>query len=143
MRRRLGRRTTASGRDESGLITLEWLLIVAAALVVSATAVAVVQNYIDSAAQNAGSDAHLPAAAAAAASRITADARGALPSAADPIAVAALNETFGTKCDRLEIAYFDFAISASWTDAEAADHAGIFNLPNPPARALCTVATSP
>ena len=130
-------------RDESGLITLEWLLIVAAALMLSASIAFVVQDYVGSAAQNAGSDAHLPAAAAAAASRITADARGALPSAADPIAVAALNETFGTKCDRLEIAYFDFAVSTSWTDADAADHAGIFNAPNPPARVLCTVATSP
>ena len=141
-RPRLGRRTTVSGRDESGLITLEWLLTVAAALVLSASIAFVAQDYVASAARNAGSGEWLPAAATAA-GRVTADARAALPNTAAPGVVAALNETFGTKCDRLEIAYLDFAVSTSWTDADAADRAGIFNVPNPPARVLCTVATRP
>ncbi|MXV89597.1 MAG: hypothetical protein F4121_00400 [Acidimicrobiia bacterium] len=140
MRPLSGQRKTVPGRDESGLITLEWLLVVAAALVLSASVAYVVQDYFGSAALTAGSDALLPAPAAAAA-RVTADARAALPTGADPIAIAALNETFGTKCDRLEIAYFDVAARTSWTDADAADHAGIFDLSTPPARVLCTVAT--
>ena len=85
-------------RNDRGLTTLEWLLIVAAVAGLAALAVVLVQNVVDDTAEQiSGSSARLTAASVASA-EITADA--ATASADDHTELKA-------KCDRLEITYGD------------------------------------
>lgn len=135
------RRTRAAGRDESGLIALEWIVIFGSVAALSAAVVLVARDAAESTTETISSGGSGPAAAIAA-SRITFDARAELPSAPDPVSTAAVNRLFSARCDRLEIAYIDHRIEVTWVDADPGDHEGLFaQNPNPPARAQCTVAT--
>ena len=70
-------------RDDSGLTTLEWLLIVAAVAGLAALAVVLVQNVVsDTSEQIAGSSARKTAAEIAA-QKITSDARAVVPADKD------------------------------------------------------------
>ena len=104
------RRKLRRGRaDESGLTTLEWLLIVAAVAGLAALAVVLVQNVVDDTAKQITSSSARLTAAALAGNRITNKA------AADVPATAALNTAgftarsneYKEDCLRLKITYGD------------------------------------
>ena len=104
-------------RNDRGLTTLEWLLIVAAVAGLAALAVVLVQNVVDDTAEQiSGSSARLTAANVAAA-EITADARASTDPTPPPEAKA--------KCERLQITYGDALDDGThpkkpaWIDADA------------------------
>lgn len=107
-------------RGDSGLTTLEWLLIVAAVAGLAALAVVVVQNVVsDTSEQIAGQTARRTAAELSA-QDITNDARDDVADVAaiTPEAAERINDEFEPKCDRLEIIYSDVVgLEANWTDA--------------------------
>ena len=98
-------------RDDSGLTTLEWLLIVAAVAGLAALAVVLVQNVVsETSEQIAGSSARKTAAQIAAV-EIMADAQRAAadqPDSADTYAEWIIHYT--AKCNRLKITYGDAGI---------------------------------
>ena len=106
LRRRLPRR-----RDDSGLTTLEWLLIVAAVASLAALAVVLVQNVVgDTTEQIAGSSARQTAATIAA-DEIMRDA--ARDSDDQPLGAKKYDDWeshYRSRCDRLEITYGDAGI---------------------------------
>ena len=118
-------------RDDSGLTTLEWLLIVAAVAGLAALAVVLVQNVVsDTSEQIAGSSARKTAAKIAA-QKITGDARAVNitattpPKAGDALAVAA-NSKYKDKCHRLKIVYGDVEdIKVWWLATELATQAAL------------------
>ena len=117
------RRKLRRGRaDESGLTTLEWLLIVAAVAGLAALAVVLVQNVVsETGEQIAGRSARLTAAELAA-EDVTTNARGKL--LADALSntapfISPINSTADRACRTLKITYGDAIASASWTDATA------------------------
>ena len=107
-------------RDDSGLTTLEWLLIVAAVAGLAALAVVLVQNVVsDTSEQIAGSSARKTAAQVAA-STVEEEAKNpkisqfltavdaAAPTAAESLpAWAAWDNYFTAKCERIKITYSD------------------------------------
>ena len=104
----------APGRNDRGLTTLEWLLIVAAVAGLAALAVVLVQNVVDETAEQiSGGSARLTAA------RVAADA---INSDSDS------DEDRGAKCNRLQITYGDaFASDADpraalWSDPDSDDN---------------------
>ena len=101
-------------RDDSGLTTLEWLLIVAAVAGLAALAVVLVQNVVsDTSEQIAGSSARKTAAQIAAV-EIMADAQrdaADQPDSADTYAEWIIHYT--AKCNRLKITYGDAGIVVS------------------------------
>ena len=110
------------GRDECGLTTLEWLLIVAAVAGLAALAVVLVQNVVDETAEEISGTSARDTAAKVAAARIETDAveaivdlRGATASNA-VVGIAGVNAEFGSKCRRLGITYSDTEIDADWMD---------------------------
>lgn len=127
--------------DDSGLVTLEWVLIVGTVAALAAVVFWLVWSSVeDNAADIAESD-HFPAAVLAAA-HITADARAALPALVDPVAIDEVNQRYGAECRRLQIAYLDIELRSRWVDADAdlRDRFDVFNgVDNPPPRALCLV----
>lgn len=114
-------------RSDSGLTTLEWLLIVAAVAGLAALAVVLVQNVVDETAEQiTGSNARITAAQVAAA-KITNDARTALPaygasgwttgSADIALLVRAQTDAdaeFRSICNRLAITYSDAGVKSEW-----------------------------
>ena len=101
-------------RDENGLTTLEWLLIVAAVAGLAALAVVLVTNVVsDTSEQIAGGSARLASADAAAAD-ITTRARAETP--ADDDAAVALNTEYKRKCELLKVSFSDIdGIKAIWS----------------------------
>ena len=122
-------RPEAPRRGQSGLTTLEWLLIVAAVAGLAALAVVLVQNVVDETAEEiSGSNARITAAQVAAV-RITSDARSELPAKEGSYAKVTheanqkskqseVNSDFGSKCKRLEITYSDAGVESRWWDAK-------------------------
>ena len=117
-------------RDDSGLTTLEWLLIVAAVAGLAALAVVLVQNVVsDTSEQIAGSSARKTAARVAAAeitdkaraANITAATTGsqAEKTAADTAAAIELNSDFKSSCKRLAITFGDVKDLKVWWRADA------------------------
>ena len=106
-------------RDDSGLTTLEWLLIVAAVAGLAALAVVLVQNVVsDTSEQIAGSSARKTAAQIAA-STLVEDAKAAtvtdfLPTGSttvtDAQAYVAWANYYREKCDRIKIIYSDAGV---------------------------------
>ena len=118
-------------RDDSGLTTLEWLLIVAAVAGLAALAVVLVQNVVsDTSEQIAGSSARKTAAKIAA-QKISADARAVDIAATTPVAAGntaaiAANNKYKDKCHRLKIVYGDVdGIKVWWTATTPADQAAL------------------
>lgn len=115
-------RAIRSRRDDHGLTTLEWLLIVAAVAGLAALAVVVVQNVVsETAEQIAGSSARLQAADLAA-QDITDIATAESPT--NDQELKAMNRRLGGRCERMNISYAttfaaaDPAKEAQWTDGE-------------------------
>ena len=111
-------------RDDSGLTTLEWLLIVAAVAGLAALAVVLVQNVVsDTSEQIAGSSARKTAAQVAA-STLLEDAKAATVTdfksgtITDAEAYVAWDNYYTEKCDRIKIIYNDAGVEI------AADFAG-------------------
>ncbi|WP_419864198.1 hypothetical protein [Candidatus Poriferisodalis sp.] len=105
------RRLQRVRRDDSGLTTLEWLLIVAAVAGLAALAVVIVTNVVtETAEQIEGSAARLTTAQIQADS-ITQDARAATIAKADDIL--AMNDRYGSRCRRLNITY-----ASTFTDVD-------------------------
>ena len=111
-------------RDDSGLTTLEWLLIVAAVAGLAALAVVLVQNVVsETSEQIAGSSARKTAAKIAA-QKITTDARAVVTD--DDDAAVAANSKYRDRCNRLNIVYGDVeGIKVWWLKEEAADQAAL------------------
>lgn len=109
---RLRRRVSRARRDERGLTTLEWLLIVAAVAGLAALAVVLVTNVVDSTSEQiSGSSARLTAARVAA-QEIVEQASVANQAAASDTWEEW--EVFYTrKCNRLEITYGDAGIDVT------------------------------
>ena len=138
--RRAAKRAVARLRrgraDESGLTTLEWLLIVAAVAGLAALAVVLVQNVVDDTAEQIGGNSARGTAAKVAAERITREARAALPAGASVFvlidddglatkhreAQLAANADGASSCTRLKITYGDIGetFDADWVPAVVA-----------------------
>ena len=103
----------ARRRDESGLTTLEWLLIVAAVAGLAALAVVLVQNVVDDTAEQIGGSSARKTAAEVAANSIVQDSKT-YEAAADQFSSWSKWENYFTNsCDRLEITYGDAGITAT------------------------------
>lgn len=103
-------------RGDSGLTTLEWLLIVAAVAGLAALAVVLVQRVVsDTSEQIAGNSARQTAAKVSGA-QITDKAKAAL---ADPdLDDAEVHDKYRLECRRLLVLYADADITAKYTDAD-------------------------
>ncbi len=105
-------------RDDSGLTTLEWLLIVAAVAGMAALAVVLVTNVVDDTSEQiSGSSARLTAARVAGA-RITEEAQRDVPATAalNAAGFTAAQTDYQDECNRLEIIYSDIdGLEATWT----------------------------
>ena len=109
-------------RDEDGLTTLEWLLIVAAVAGLAALAVVLVQNVVDDTAEQIGGSSARVTASKVAASQIKDNALAAdttsITSNTAPARKAemeAVAAPFKADCERLNITYSDAGIKATWT----------------------------
>ena len=122
--RRALRKRLPEPREDSGLTTLEWLLIVAAVAGLAALAVVLVQNVVsDTSEQIAGSSARKTAAQIAA-TEIMADAVRA--ASAQPDSADTLSEWFeyySGRCNRLKITYGDADITVNADFATSAGQA--------------------
>ena len=97
--------------DESGLTTLEWLLIVAAVAGLAALAVVLVQNVVnDTAEQISGSNARATAAKVAAAS-VVEESKNANPNDVRFNTWGKWDNYFTDKCNRIRITYSDAGIT--------------------------------
>ena len=110
-------------RNNRGLTTLEWLLIVAAVAGLAALAVVLVQNVVDETAEQiSGSNARITAAQVAAA-EISDDTAAAIK--ADNTKQGDLNAEGKAKCERLEITYgsalTDATKTVTWDAITATD----------------------
>ena len=114
IRRRVSRirRCIAHRRaDESGLTTLEWLLIVAAVAGLAALAVVLVQNVVDDTSEQISGSSARVTAARLAADQIVQDAdRGAVDQPAGAKKYGQWKNYYTQKCNRLEITYGDAGI---------------------------------
>ncbi len=94
-------------RDEAGLTTLEWLLIVAAVAGLAALAVVLVQNVVDDTAEQLGGSSARATAANVAADTVIREARTADPQDARYNTWQRWELYFTARCERLEILYSD------------------------------------
>ena len=115
IRRRVSRirRCVTRGRaDESGLTTLEWLLIVAAVAGLAALAVVLVTNVVDDTSEQISGSSARVTAARLAADEIVGDAdRNAAVQPADAKNYGEWKIYYTRKCNRLEITYGDAGIT--------------------------------
>ena len=107
-------------RNDRGLTTLEWLLIVAAVAGLAALAVVLVQNVVDDTAEQIAGNSARGTAAQVAAAQITEDAKDLTNDEADKAEVATQKQ----KCERLGITYGDVLDEGTtpnpkWTDPNA------------------------
>ena len=139
LKQAIGRRAPKR-RDDSGLTTLEWLLIVAAVAGLAALAVVLVQNVVrDTSEQIASNSARMTAAELEAADITEQAAAAVIPigstattddgktlAAAQDNAKTAANNKYGGRCDRMNIGYnaafksADPPMEAEWTPGVAA-----------------------
>ena len=96
-----------SRRNEAGLTTLEWLLIVAAVAGLAALAVVLVQNVVDDTAEQLGGASARATAANVAADTVIREARTADPQDARYNTWQRWELYFTARCERLEILYSD------------------------------------
>jgi type II secretory pathway pseudopilin PulG len=121
---RLRRRVFHARDDESGLTTLEWLLIVAAVAGLAALAVVLVTNVVDQTSEQiSGSSARVTAARVAAQEIVS---QAAAPAASQPASAntwVEWEDFYTRKCNRLEITYGDagITVTASFEKATGAD----------------------
>ena len=103
-------------RDDSGLTTLEWLLIVAAVAGLAALAVVLVQNVVsETGEQIAGSSARKTAARVAGI-QITNEARSAVPTDLNVAGFLAATREFEDDCNRIPIVFSDVEpMTVVWT----------------------------
>ena len=128
---------SAPRRDDSGLTTLEWLLIVAAVAGLAALAVVLVQRQVEDTSLDIAAEQPRVKAAEVAGEQITREARQELSedaagNTADSVAV--VNAHYGSKCDRLAINYRGLDLSFTW-------HAAVAGNPRPAngvTESLCT-----
>ncbi|MCY3924887.1 MAG: hypothetical protein OXG52_05170 [bacterium] len=127
-------------RSDTGLTTLEWLLIVAAVAGLAALAVVLVQNVVDETAEEIGGSNARITAAQVAASRITGEAREELPvnksdtkqdtgddtnqADIDNAKARSVDREFRSKCMRLEITYSDADVDVKWWEIKIATASG-------------------
>ncbi|WP_428118611.1 hypothetical protein [Candidatus Poriferisodalis sp.] len=97
-------------RDEDGLTTLEWLLIVAAVAGLAALAVVLVQNVVDDTAEQLGGSSARATAANVAADTVIREARTASPDDARYNTWQRWELYFTARCERLEILYSDTSL---------------------------------
>ena len=97
----------AARRDDAGLTTLEWLLIVAAVAGLAALAVVLVQNVVDDTAEQLGGASARETAANVAADTVIREARTASPDDARYNTWQRWELYFTARCERLEILYSD------------------------------------
>ncbi len=95
------------GRDEFGLTTLEWLLIVAAVAALAALAVVLVQNVVEGTSEQVSSQNARQVAAKVAADGLLERARNANPEEARFATWAAWERHFTRECELLKILYGD------------------------------------
>ena len=99
--------------DESGLTTLEWLLIVAAVAGLAALAVVLVTNVVDDTSEQiSGSSARVTAARVAAQAVVDDANRSASAQPAGAKKYAEWAKHYKSKCDRIEITYGDAGVQA-------------------------------
>ena len=111
---RLHRRLGRTKADESGLTTLEWLLIVAAVAGLAALAVVLVQNVVDDTSEQiSGSSARVTAAKVAAEAIVSDSASDAASQPADAKTYGPWASYYTSKCNRLIITYGDAGISVT------------------------------
>ena len=112
-------------RDDSGLTTLEWLLIVAAVAGLAALAVVLVQNVVsETGEQIAGSSARKTAAQVAGI-QITNNARGAVPTVKTKVGYDAAVREFQDDCNRIKIVFSDvdpMTVEWEYTSPAAGTH---------------------
>ncbi|MCY4422489.1 MAG: hypothetical protein OXC06_05405 [Acidimicrobiaceae bacterium] len=120
IRERLKRRSASAlperyRRDDSGLTTLEWLLIVAAVAGLAALAVVLVTNVVDQTSEQIAGQSARRTAAQLAAQDITDEA---VENVADDDYADhdAVNDFYEDKCDRLELIYGDIDLDTTWAD---------------------------
>ena len=131
------RRRLRRGRaDESGLTTLEWLLIVAAVAGLAALAVVLVQNVVDRTAQEISGSSARKVAAQVAAAAVVEEAKNANPALPRFDTWAKWDNFFTDKCNRIRITYSDAGITAM--TSEFAKPTG--TVPDPPTVAFLTIA---
>lgn len=112
------RRGRPNRRDDSGLTTLEWLLIVAAVAGLAALAVVLVTDVVSQTSEQISGTSARHTAAKLAAQKIQTDAAAATGSDAT------VNDEFGQKCRRLQILYGDVpGIQVEWTNKSATEAA--------------------
>ena len=108
--------------DESGLTTLEWLLIVAAVAGLAALAVVLVQRAVEDTSEAIAAEHPRVKAAGLEAASITEEARGELSTVAaanDAAAVGSVNDTHNARCGQLAIIYRGLDLDFTWHDAVA------------------------
>ena len=134
-------------RDESGLTTLEWLLIVAAVAGIAALAVVLVTNVVDDTSEQISGSSARQTSLILAADEITQDAAAATQSAATNEAqnefkdIADWKAHYDRKCNRLQITYGDVgddvvepvfkytATSTAWASGTISNLAGYTSSP--------------
>ena len=111
---RLRRRLGLARSDESGLTTLEWLLIVAAVAGLAALAVVLVQNVVDDTSEQiSGSSARVTAARVAAEAIVSDAATDSASQPSDAKTYGTWQSYYVSKCNRLVITYGDAGIKVT------------------------------
>lgn len=99
------KRRLRNRRDESGLTTLEWLLIVAAVAGLAALAVVLVTRVVSDTSEDIAGQSARKTAATLAAQALTDEARATVAASNDD--AVSLNTEYKRKCNRLKITYVD------------------------------------
>lgn len=125
-------------RDDSGLTTLEWLLIVAAVAGLAALAVVLVQNVVDTTGEQIAGTSARQTAARVAASAVMQEAENANPALTQFNTWAKWDNYFTDKCNRISVTYSDALPAAGAT--MTAEFAQAVGAANPPTVALLQAA---
>ena len=139
------RRRRTEGRDDSGLTTLEWLLIVAAVAGLAALAVVLVRNVVtETADELEGSTARL-ATAQFEAQTIEEDAvEAAIVGTSVSADITAINERYERRCERMNVAFLatfeNAGMMATWMNGTGAFHATTMLFTSWTTEPTCTIA---